>query len=82
MSELLLELNVGLVIVAVDRCVIDVGSSVLIVDDDLTVFVPAILQLLYKEEVRVTSDIARGGCRRGNALGEGARNWGGATGAG
>ena len=43
MSELLLELDIGLVIVAIDRCVIDAGSSVLIVDDDLAVFVPAIL---------------------------------------
>ena len=82
MSELLLELDIGLVVIAVDGCVVDVGSSVLIVDVDLTIFIPAILRLLYKEEVCVTSDVACDGCRRGNALGEGARNWGGATGMG
>ena len=74
MSKLLLKLDVGLVVVTVDGCVIDAGSSILIVDDDLAVFVPAVLRLLYKEEVCVTPDVAHGGCRRGNALGEGARS--------
>ena len=43
MSELLLKLDVGLIIVAVDGCVVDAGSSVLVVDDDLAIFIPAVL---------------------------------------
>ena len=82
MSKLLLKLNVGLVVVAVGRHVVDVGSSVLIVDDDLTIFVAAILQLLYKEEVRVTSDVVCGGSGQCDMSGEGARGWGGAMGVG
>ena len=79
MSELLLKINVGLIVIAVDGSVINVQSSVLIVDDDLAIFVLTVLRLLYKEEVHVTPNIACGGYRRGDALGEGARNWRGTT---
>ena len=63
MSELLLKLDIGLVVITVDGCVVDAGSSILIIDNDLAVFVPTVLQLLYKEEVHVTPDIVCGGCR-------------------
>ena len=62
MSELLLKLDVGLVVIAVGRHVVNVGSSVFIINDDPTVFIAAILRLLYKEEVHITPDVVCGGC--------------------
>ena len=76
MSELLLELDVGFIVIAVGGCVVDAWSSVFVVDDDPTIFIAAILQLLYKEEVHVAPDIAYGGGRQCDTLGEGVRNWG------
>ena len=76
MSKLLLELDIGLVIVVVGRHVVDVMSSVFIIDDDFAIFITAIFQLLYKEEVHVAPDIAYGGGRQCDTLGEGVRNWG------
>lgn len=43
MSELLLKLDIGLIVVTVGGCVVDAGSSVLVVDDDLAIFVVAVL---------------------------------------
>ena len=74
MSELLLELDVGLVVVTVDGRVVDAGSCILIVDNDLAIVILTVLRLLDKEKVPVTSDVVRGGRRRGDALDEGARN--------
>ena len=51
MSELLLKLNVSYVVVAVGRHVVNVRSSIFVVDDDFAVFITAILRVLYKEEV-------------------------------
>ena len=79
MSELLLELDVGLVIIAVDGCVVNAGFSVLVIDNDLAVFILTVLRLLYKEEVPVTPNIAHSGRGQGDALDEGARNWRGTT---
>ena len=82
MLELLLELDVSLLVVDVVSGNIQAGSGVLVVGDNLPIFVAAVLRLLYKEEVLVTPNVARGGHRRGDALGKGARNWGGTTSAG
>ena len=63
MSELLLKLNICLIVVTVGRHVVDVGSSVFIVDNDFAIFIMTIFQLLYKKKVCVASDITYGGCR-------------------
>ena len=61
MLELLLELNVGLLVVDVVSGNVQAGSGVLVVGDDLPVFVAAVLRLLYEEEVLVASHIAQDG---------------------
>ena len=68
MSELLLKLNVGLVIVTVGRCVINAKTGILIADNDFTIFIIAILWLLYKEEVGIASNVICAGCRQCDAL--------------
>ena len=77
MFKLLLKLNICLIVVAVGRHVIDVGFSIFIVDDDFTIFIMAILQLLYEKKVCVASDITCGGCRWCDALHKGTRSRGG-----
>ena len=47
MSELLLKLDIGFVIVAVDGCVVNARSSILVIDDNFAIFIMTILQLLY-----------------------------------
>ena len=47
MLELLLELDVGLLVVDVVSGNVQAGSGVLVVGDDLPVFVAAVLRLLY-----------------------------------
>ena len=58
MSELLLKLNIGLVIITIGGCVVNVESSVFVIDDDFAIFITAILRLLYKEKVHVAPNIA------------------------
>ena len=58
MSKLLLELDIGLVIITVGRHVIDARFSIFIVDNDFAIFITAILRLLYKEKVHVAPNIA------------------------
>ena len=44
MSELFLELNIGFIIVVADGgCVVNVRSSIFVIDDDFTIFITAIL---------------------------------------
>ena len=43
MPELLLKLNVGLIVIAVGGHVVDVRSSIFIVDDDPAIFIVTIL---------------------------------------
>ena len=43
MSELLLKLNIGLVVIAVGRHVVNARSSIFVIDDDFAIFITTIL---------------------------------------
>ena len=81
-EQLLLKLNVGFIIIVISGGFVNARFSEFVIDDDLIIFITVILQLLYEEEVCVAPDVACGGCRQCDILGEGARSQGNTMSAG
>ena len=73
MSKLFLELDIGFIIIAGSRGIIDVRVSIFITNNDFAVFIATILWFLYKKKVGVASNVFDDGSRGNDVLDEGVR---------